>query len=54
MIMSYDKSPYKFVCRDCGTEFIGNKEKSNDNWCVWKKGDKCEKCGSENIEMTPQ
>lgn len=27
MIMSYDKSPYKFVCRDCGTEFIGNKEK---------------------------
>lgn len=43
------KEPLKFACKECGKEFNGNKEKSNENWCICTKDDRCE-CGGE-IEL---
>lgn len=49
--MSKQKNIFKFICKECGKEFKGNKEKSNKNWCICTKEDRCE-CGGE-LDMVP-
>lgn len=44
--MNKNKNPFKFVCKECGKEFKGNQEKSNANWNVCTKDDRCD-CGGE-------
>ena len=33
------------VCKDCGQEATIDKEKSNENWTVYKN--KCDECGGQ-------
>jgi len=40
------KKEMKFVCEECGKEFKGNSEQSNENWEICTKDDKCE-CGGK-------
>lgn len=42
------KNLFKFVCKECVEEFKGNKDKSNEKWCVCTKEDRCKLCGGEN------